>query len=1542
MLVLIAIVVSIPIILTLLLSNKRVQNYVVDYATEIVSEALDADVKIKTIEYRMPASVKINGIYVGDQRNDTLAYIGSLTARLGMRAAIFNKQIAIKDVAIDGLHFHLKSDSTGVTNLQFIIDALTDTTSVQEPLDLVFAAPDVELTNSCFKFDNISVPQKNDGTFDEAHVELGSIDLKATLDYATTDSVLAHLDHLSCKERSGLTINKLKCSYRLGKEGMSVDDFSLSMPNSVVSMPVAEIRYDSIQQLSNPQQLLDRSYISVNVSPSYLSGKDFNGFTPLLVNLRNDLNIRTSIEYKDGILHLHQLNATYGNSTSANLKAMVSGVPEAIKDSTFDIGKISLYAEVYNVATDRADIENTISDLTKRPFLLPKEISGLKRIQYRGTIAGSVSNAKYVGRLTTNAGIIQTDANGGFNNKSGLALINGSIKLSDFNLAEILDKEMKMGKVSLDITASGSYYANQKRLAASVSGNLKSLEYNGYTFENIDISALYNPEKAAADISFVDKNGNGSVFFDALYDNSQEEKTLTVNLDVNNLKLGNMNLTPDLPTLAVSVQMNEDSRYTSIDAVEGTVRIDSLIIYNEGEQFILDSINIDAIKESEENRKITLRSPILTANVNGKYTPSTVFNNITYLISRELTNIKPLNTEKMPSSNNFTFDATLMPLNEISRLFKSDKTIADTTFIKGSFNDFIDDIELKLFTNDIKLGNITYDSVRVTAANYGENTMNVNLDAIYETFLDTTYWKASVDLLNNNVDIDYTFWNTMESDYSGELKLSTEFFKPHYPDATIEALCTIHDSELTLNDSIWNIKKGTIFYDEHNLIVKDFAFEGADQHLRIEGESSKDDAATRIEVDLKGVDLYYISNVVYMPDIKLLGIASGKVIVANALNKDPELDADVEVKGFGLNGFKVANARGKAKFNHDNKRIELFAEVLNEKGDSSFLNGYVAPVEKEMLLDIQFKELSLKFIEPYLVSFSHEMDGIASGRLFVGGPLDKIELWGDAYVHDGKLGIDYLQSTFHFADSVHIKKDRFIFKDIHLTDDYGNTGIVDGLVTHKYFQNFKYKIGFSIDKFRVLNTTAEEFPDFYGTVFASGKAMIEGDESKVDINVTAKPEAGSYFAVPLDSYRSATDKQFITFVKKDTLKHESFERGRKRFLETAPTTKLNVNLDIEATPDVEARIIMDSHSGDVIRGRGNGNIKVSIDQNVNVKLYGKYAITEGDYNFSLQGAIRKKFDVGENSSITFDGDPMNGIMDIKAKYQTTASLTDLLEEGMLADINNTNVKVNCMANITGKLLEPKIKFDVELPNADDEIVRRVKATINTDDMMIQQMVFLLVFGKFYNPQLATQTAATSYASSFVTSSISSQLNYWMSQISNNVNLGFNYNDSQKDSYNNYSVAVNVSTNLFNNRLILNGNIGYQRQKNGQENFIGDFDVEYKLTKSGRFRLKAYNKTNDVTYSTSLYTQGLGVMYKETFDTWKNLGETYKELTRKKTPEEKAEIAKQKEKEKAEKAKRKAAKKALKEDRKRRHKEYVAQQKALKAAAKAEKEMRNEK
>ncbi len=1532
--VLAVIILSLPLIITLLLTNRGIQNYVVDQAAAEAGKFLGTEVSIGNIEYRMPASISLHDVYLEDLETDTLAYVKDLTARLSI-SALARKRISIRDVEVGGAKFYLKTDSTGRTNLQFIIDALQDTTQTEVPV-LTFDAPDVQLTDCSVHIDNTQVEPRSDGLFDPAHIHISDINILASLNHAAADSVNFVLEKFSLREKSGIRVSQLGFKTILGNNRIALEDFKLKLTQSEINIPVAEILLDSLSQLAHPSLLAANATARFSTQRTQIYGRDLAPFVPEAGNMRHGLNIRTFMEYEHGNLDIRLIDINYGTNTNLNMRAKLLKIAEAIKTGGINgLNQISLLAFINNVGTDRADIENTVSDLTGKPFKLPKEIEGFTKANFKGAVMGTLKSTKYAGTLSTNAGNIKTNAHIGHNPDTDAVSIDGNVGLDNFDFAKIFGDEMKIGKLTFNLNANGVYYIGKKRFATTAAGRIKSFEYNGYTFKDFNIDGIFNSDKAVANVTFNDENGNGNLYADLFFDGTSTNKLATLKLRSDTLKLGNMGFTPDYPTLNISADIDARAEFTSIDDITGYLFTDSICIGNDGLVYVIDSLDVNISKHNEEQH-ITVRSPLIEADVDGEYTLSTLFNNLQYQVARELTNLKPIETHKMRNSNRLDFRMKISPISDIADIFNIKNTIEDTTYVIGSFSDYDDYFDLNVTTNNITLGNNTMDSLKVFVNSHG-GRLKADVSTIYKTFLDTTYLKLNAGVENNVADLNFNFINTVEKDFSGDIKLSTEFFKPKHSDANIELLCTVQESEIIMSDSLWTINKGTIFFDEHKLIVKDLAFESTDQYLRLKGGINRDIKGNFISVDLKGVDLSYISEVAYMPDIKLLGIATGKVVIGGALNKDPIINADVEVKQFGLNRHPIADVWAKAKFNPENKRIELSGTVVNSTRDTSYVNGYVSPLEESMLLECKINELPLGFIEPYLVTFSHEMDGIANGTLSVGGKFDAIELWGDAYVHDAKLGIDYLGSTFHFADSVHIKRDRFIFKDIDIYDDHGNHGVIDGLVTHHLFQKFKFQIGFQIDNTQVLNTTAADFPDFYGTVYASGKAMIVGDESKVDIIVSAKPEEGSFFAVPLDSYRTATDNQFITFVRKDTIRRSAtaLERRKKRFSEVAPNSILNVDLTIEATPAVEAQIILDAHSGDVIRARGNGNIKVNVDQNADVKLYGKFDITQGAYDFSLQGTIRKKFEVGENSSISFDGDPMNGILNITAKYQTTASLSDLLEESMLQDIKSNSVKVNCIARITGNLQEPQIKFDIELPGADDEVVRRVKATINTEDMMTQQMVFLLLFGKFYNPQLAS-TSTSSIATSFATSTISSQLNYWMSQISKDVNFGVNYNDANKDATNNYSVAVNVSTNLFNNRLIINSNLGYRRQY-GQENFIGDFDVEYKLTPSGRFRLKAYNKTNDMLYSTALYTQGLGIMYKESFDTWENLGKTYKELLRKKTPEEKAAAKEKKEKEKAQKAKIKAAKKALREDRRRRHKEYVANQKAEKARQKEEKQ-----
>lgn len=1518
----------------MVITNKYVQKTIIDKVTTELSTQSKGEVSVQGINFSFYSGLILEDVILKDPYGNLVASIDEFHVDVKWRKLI-RKKLVVEDIIIDSPIFHLITNNKGETNLQFLIDIFPKPEKQIQIPDILLELGSLQIKNGDFQFDNVDREYLNNSTLDPNHFRLQNINTNVSIDYATKDSLYAHLYKLSATEREGLKLNNLSFTFGIGKKQLYINPLELKLPSSVVQIDEMSLTYDSLPQIFNQESLQKNVKIKFSLKNAKLYGRDFKNLVPALRNLDKPFITSGKISYYNNNLNLHGLQAKYSDNTKMKLSAQANGINRL--EDTY------IFANIQQISTNAHDLEDLISDISQKPFVLPQEVKKMGKFKFTGNIVGFLSEIVAFGNLNTDAGKIHTDLKINYDTKTTDWKFDGKIGTEDVNLGKILNKYSDFNDIHLDVTFNGEKKAN-KRLSGHVNGIISSFDYKKYEFDNIIINSNFSEKNVNAEIEYKDPE-NGHLHFLANMD-INPDKTYDISLDgrIDTVCLAAMKIIDVFPTFKFSTTIQSKLKLSTINDIEGYVAIDSINLTND--KVKMNPVDIILIAENTENGKhIWLDSDFAKLDLSGHLDFNTLANNIKYVICKELTNIPKLTTTKKQGNNNFRIIADIAPLSDYSYFFAQKMSIDDSTHINAFFDDHTDKIELNVYSNNIDLGKSSIDSLNIHLHNFTDR-INLNVGAISQNWIDTTEIKINTNIGDNNVNLNFGWENSVEKEISGEIKTKINFNEV-LEDQNINLDCHLLPSTMILADSLWNVREGSIHYNDNLLKVDSVRFDGPEQHLRIDGVSSKKRDADLIHLSLKNINLQYLSEVLYMPDIKLLGIVSGDVLAGNVLNK-PILNAKVSCKQFGLNEFALGDVtEATAKYNHEKEQIDLHGLVENATKDTSEVNGFVSIVRNEMLLDIDVNNLQIGFIKPYLSSFANDLRATVNGKLYVGGPFDAIEIWGKAYARDAMLSIDFLKSEFYFEDSVTIHKDAFVLKDIELTDRYGNKGMVNGLIKHHLFRDFDYKIDIDVNNILAFNTTEVDSPDFYGRFFATGKASIIGDMNSVNIDVIAKPEKNSYFAIPIDSYSSATDNQFITYVaprKKESLTEEKKKQRRKRVSESV-TSKLNVKLNVEATPDLEAQIIMDSHtSDDVIKARGNGNLQIEVDNNVNVKIYGNYDITEGEYNFSLQGALRKRFEVDSESSISFDGDPMTHCnMNINAKYQTTASLSDLLESSVTSYLNSNIVKVDCIANITGPLLQPIIKFDIKLPTAEEEVQRLVKAAINTDEMMSQQMVFLLLTGRFYNPSV-TQNTVESYSSqlatSFAAATISSQINYWLSQISHNVNLGLNYIDNSDTDLDNRLFAVNISTNFLDNRLILNGNVGYRTQY-GNEDFIGDFELEYKLIKSGRLRLKAYNKTNDRLYSTALYTQGLGIMYREDFDTWENLGKYYKEVFRKKTPEEKEKAKKEKEEEKIRKEKERENKRILKEDRERRHEEYVAKEKAEKQRLKEEKKRQKE-
>ena len=205
-------------------------------------------------------------------------------------------------------------------------------------------------------------------------------------------------------------------------------------------------------------------------------------------------------------------------------------------------------------------------------------------------------------------------------------------------------------------------------------------------------------------------------------------------------------------------------------------------------------------------------------------------------------------------------------------------------------------------------------------------------------------------------------------------------------------------------------------------------------------------------------------------------------------------------------------------------------------------------------------------------------------------------------------------------------------------------------------------------------------------------------------------------------------------------------------------------------------------------------------------------------------------------------------------------------------LDQTNIKVNCLMNLSGQLTSPTIKMDLEFPNERDEVQTIVRSYITTDEEMSMQILYLLSIGKFYASESAGGTQNSDVMSSVLSSTLSGQLSNALSNIinNNNWNVGTNLSTGERG-WTDVEFEGMLSGQLLNNRLLINGNFGYRDNPLSNTNFVGDFEAEWLVNRSGTIRLRAYNETNDRYYTrTNLTTQGIGIIFKKDFNKWNEL------------------------------------------------------------------------
>ena len=304
---------------------------------------------------------------------------------------------------------------------------------------------------------------------------------------------------------------------------------------------------------------------------------------------------------------------------------------------------------------------------------------------------------------------------------------------------------------------------------------------------------------------------------------------------------------------------------------------------------------------------------------------------------------------------------------------------------------------------------------------------------------------------------------------------------------------------------------------------------------------------------------------------------------------------------------------------------------------------------------------------------------------------NNITLQGAVKTDNASMKINYLQTKYTINDSIRFDTKGIQFDNVKLSDVKGNQATLTGSVNHKNFKDYVVDLTVNINStgFQVLNTLPKDNELFYGNVYASGVAKINIDQNTLAFDISAKTGKNSKLSIPLNKGLSVSEYSYISFEDAASDKSEMKKPDKPV---AAKTAGIELNMNLEVTPDAEVQIIFDSKVGDVMKGHGSSeNLNINLNKKGDFRISGDYIIEDGDYTFTLGNILNKPFSVENGGKIMFIGDLYDAEIDLKAKYlNLKASLSPILPEEKYAE----RIRVEPQLSLSGKLFNPLVGFDI--------------------------------------------------------------------------------------------------------------------------------------------------------------------------------------------------------------------------------------------------------
>ncbi|MEP7106820.1 MAG: translocation/assembly module TamB domain-containing protein [Ferruginibacter sp.] len=1528
-----------------ILQLSVVQNYVIGKVASALSDKLHAKVSVQHINYRFFDKMAMKGLMVEDQKKDTLLFAGNaivnITDWFFLKNKATLKYVALDDAVVNmqridsiwnyqflvdyfggpadssarkkgGIEFDIKifqftnirfnqldkwvgkNMRVAVKKLDLYADEVNftkklinlNTLTIDEPVyimeDYKGKRPDFPVTEMAKKIDPDPQPYQwnNDGwvmnvnkiqitngvfnheidterpaypgRFDGQHLRFGNITGVFKNVRLEKDTLSAEL-LLGTRERSGFEVKKLEAKFKFTPERMEFNQLDLITNKSRLGNYYV-MKYGNFgKDMGNFTHNIN---LECNFSNSEINSDDLAFFAPELKPWKRILSIKGIAKGTIDNITTKRMQIKSGNSF-VDGDISLRGLP--------DIKKTFIDFRANDLQTTYDDISAIIPSLKN---ITQPQVSKLGNIRYKGNFTGFINDFVAFGSINTRLGIVTGDINMKLpGNKSPIYL--GKISTEGFKLGEFFNNN-QLDAITFNGKVKGSGFT-ENDMDANFDGYVRSLGFAGYAYQNINIKGDFGKKIFTGLVSIDDPN----LKLDSLrgtIDMSGKVPQFGFNATLAKADLKKLKYTADDFVLNGRFYLNFAGN--NIDNFLGTAKIYDASLTHNNAPLSFDSLVLQSSIAGNQ-KYLTIHTNELDADLTGNFKILELPDAFKIFLSRYY----PAYIKKPSyavSDQHFSFlvktkeaDAYIQLLDKRLSGF-SNSTISGNLNLKE--NELNVNADIPLFSYDGKV----FNNIRLASrGNLDSLLANIDVDEI--RINDSLHLPASKLVFTSHNDI---------SDISIKTRASKTF-----GDATVNArLQTLKDgvkihffpSSLIINDKKWELEKdGELTLSKSLVSANEVKFIQGNQQIIISTEPSEISDSHDVVITLKEVNINDFAPFV-LKNPRLEGQITGSIHILDPFGK-PFIEFETKINEFRLDGDSIGIVNGKGDYSVATgiAKIKLDAENINNRFKIEGIINTKDTTENQVDIAMVSERLNLAILNNYLGSIFSDIRGNANtADLKVKGNSRHLAITGTANINEGSLVVNYTQCRYKFSnESIIFNPDEIDFGSIILKDTLNNKATLSGKMYHRFFQDFFFSnVKFETGKLLVLNTTKKDNSQFYGKVIGQAQMTLNGPVDNMTMNISGEPSRSDTSHIYLLSGSSVESGvvDYVDFIQFGSKMEDEF---RDKL-----SSNILVNMVLTANPSCKIDVILDEATGDIIKGEGNGLLKIRVGNKEPLTINGDYNITKGEYTFNFQTFLKKYFTVNRGI-ITWSGDPLNARIDILAEY--LASKVDFKPISTAGTRLNQKEDVIVVAHLTETLLKPAIDFEFQLPAAsplksDFVITKRLQQFKDDKNELNKQVTSLLLFNSFTSSTQGFITASSGYSvlsstiGGVVSNALSGYFNKFLQKYIKNTSLYLDLNSGLELESNVSKLQAAAKSGLvftlLNGRLIITAgvNLDYNNPyviNTGRNNNLlvtPDITAEWILSKDGRIRLVGFNRTNYDLVSQRTRT-GISLSFRKDFD-----------------------------------------------------------------------------